>query len=461
MSFKKRIATYFMLATAIIILCVFGTVYFIVQETVYANLDNDLSFEANKHKSEIDITGETIHFINKGEWEEHEHKQVQVNPVFLQILNAEGEVMDKSPNLKEDEMSFQTENTFGNHFNAKLREVNVRQVQIPMYYKEELKGFIVAAMSLEASLMVLENLRMTLFILFPIVLIGLFIISSFLAGRSIIPVVQIIETTNRITKYNLKERVPLPSNTDELYDLADSINSLLSRIESALERERQFTSDASHELRTPLAALRGTLEVLVRKPRTEKEYREKIGLGLVEIDRMAAIIDQLLALARFDNDARLEGDLTVSIKVLVDSIIERHKSSINEKNVSIQVVAEDCPDAWLVHQFHADLLLDNLVSNAIKYTKNDDVIAILLREENQQLYCEIKDQGIGIAQEDLTKIFQPFFRSGALNHPSIKGIGLGLSLVEKAANAIDARLSFESELGKGTKVVVFFKEILR
>lgn len=461
MSFKKRIATHFMLATAIIILFVFGTVYFIVQESVYTNLDNDLSFEANKHKSEIDITGETIHFINKGEWEEHEHRQVQVNPVFLQILNAKGEVMDKSPNLKENELSFQAENEFGSHFNGHLNEVNVRQVQIPMYYKKELKGYIVAAMSLEASLMVLENLQMTLFILFPIVLLGLFFISSFLAGRSIIPVVQIIETTNRITKNNLNERVPLPSNTDELYDLSYSINSLLARIESALERERQFTSDASHELRTPLAALRGTLEVLVRKPRTEEEYREKIGLGLFEIDRMAAIIDQLLALARFDNDARLAGDSTVSIKVLVDSIIERHKSSINDKKLSIQVVADDCPDAWPVYQFHADLLLDNLVSNAIKYSTNDDVITILLYEENKELYCEIKDQGIGIAQEDLTKIFQPFFRSAALKHPSVKGIGLGLSLVEKAANAIDARITFESELGKGTKAVVFFKEILR
>ena len=98
-----------------------------------------------------------------------------------------------------------------------------------------------------------------------------------------------------------------------------------------------------------MAALRGTLEVLVRKPRTEKEYREKIGLGLIEIDRMAAIIDQLLALARFDNDARLDGDSTVSIKVLVDSIIDRHKSSINERKVSIQVVADDCTDAWLVY----------------------------------------------------------------------------------------------------------------
>ncbi len=461
MSFKKRIATHFMLATAIIILFVFGTVYFIVQETVYANLDRDLSYEANKHKAEIDITGDIIHFINKGEWEEHEHREVQVNPVFLQLMNAQGVLMDKSPNLKEDEMSFQTENTLGNHFNAKLRQVNVRQVQIPMYYKDELKGYIVAAMSLEASMMVLDNLRMTLFILFPIVLIGLFFISSFLAGRSIIPVVQIIETTNRITKHNLNERVELPSNTDELYDLSSSINSLLSRIESALERERQFTSDASHELRTPLAALRGTLEVLIRKPRTEQAYREKIGYSLVEIDRMAAIIDQLLALARFDNDAHLENDSTVAIKLLVDSIIERHKSSINEKKVSIEVLAEDCPDAWRVYQFHADLILDNLVSNAIKYSPNHGLIEIVLRQEGSALCCEIKDNGIGISNEDLAKIFQPFFRSQPLKHPAVKGIGLGLSLVEKAANVIDAHITFESELGRGTKVVVYFKEILR
>ena len=94
LSYKKRIATRFMLATAIIIAVVFTTVYFIVQQTVYQNLDNDLSFEANKHITEVAITDTNVHFINKDEWEENEHREVQVNPVFIQITDASGQLMD-------------------------------------------------------------------------------------------------------------------------------------------------------------------------------------------------------------------------------------------------------------------------------------------------------------------------------------------------------------------------------
>ena len=126
----------------------------------------------------------------------------------------------------------------------------------------------------------------------------------------------IIETTNRITKDNLNERVKLPVNKDELYQLSNGINRLLQRIEDTIVRERQFTSDASHELRTPLASLRGTLEVLIRKPRTQSEYEEKVTYALYEIDRMNNIIEQLLILARMDNNS-IKISETMPLKIII------------------------------------------------------------------------------------------------------------------------------------------------
>ncbi|WP_321538772.1 histidine kinase dimerization/phospho-acceptor domain-containing protein [Flavobacterium piscinae] len=125
--------------------------------------------------------------------------------------------------------------------------------------------------------------------------------ARFFAGRSIKPVQTIIETSNQITKDNLKTRIPLPQNKDELFVLSENINSLLNRIENAVDREKQFTSDASHELRTPLAVIKGTMEVLIRKPRNEAEYKEKIRFCIDEIDRLNTMVDQLLLLARFEN----------------------------------------------------------------------------------------------------------------------------------------------------------------
>lgn len=461
LSFKKRIASYFMLATAIIIAVVFGIVYLIVQQTVYKNIDNDLSFEANKHIDEITIADDSIKFKNKNEWEESEHKEVQVNPVFLQLIDGNGQLMDKSPNLKQNQLPFRNQVFKNEPFNTQLNKRLIRQVQIPISKSGRIRGYIIAAMSLDGSIMVLKNLRFTLFLLYPIVLLGLFFVSSFLAGRSIVPVIEITKTANRITKHNLNERIDLPPNKDELHDLSSSINALLGRLENALEREKQFTSDASHELRTPLSVLRGTLEVLIRKERSVEEYEEKISYSLTEIDRMANIIDQLLSIARFDTNPELTKRSAISILDLIDQIMLTHRQNLQEKNLKISIDSASYDQELMVNSFHTHLILGNIIGNAVKYSNPNGEISVCIASGKDEISCSIVDQGIGIKKEDLDRINTPFFRSDALNHKEIKGVGLGLSIAQKAAQVINAEISFSSKLGKGTKVTIRFKEILR
>jgi len=160
-------------------------------------------------------------------------------------------------------------------------------------------------MSLQDATMVLHNLLKTMVILYPLILLLLFIIARIIAGKSIKPISAIIKTSNIITKDNLKSRIQLPQNQDELYILSQTINSLLDRIENTIEREKQFTSDASHELRTPLTVIKGTLEVLIRKPRQHEEYIEKINFCISEVNRLNHLVDQLLLLARFENQNNL------------------------------------------------------------------------------------------------------------------------------------------------------------
>jgi len=172
---------------------------------------------------------------------------------------------------------------------------------VPLYDEQKIIGHLFIAMSLDDAQMILTNLRNTLSVSFPLILILLFLIARLIAGRSIKPVTAITETSSNITKDNLKGRIVLPQNKDELYTLSKTINDLLDRIENAVEREKQFTSDASHELRTPLTVLKGTLEVLIRKPRTQAEYEEKIAYSIKEVNRVNNLVDQLLLLARFEN----------------------------------------------------------------------------------------------------------------------------------------------------------------
>ena len=455
LSFKNRLAFYYMLATAIIIALVFAIVFFIVKRSVYKNLDYVLSYEARKHTGEIGIKNEVIYFVSKEEWEEIEHREVSVNPVFIQLMDDQGKLMDKSPNLKELQLPFNNSKSTVHNFNTKLGDLDIRQVQIPIVHDNLIKGFIIGAVSLKDSMMVISNLGKTLLILYPGVLLILFGLSRYLAGRSILPIKNITDTTNRITKNTLAERVALPPNKDELYKLSASINNLLSRIENALDREKQFTSDASHQLRTPLSAVQGTLEVLIRKPRTQKEYEEKISYSLSEIANMTETLEQLLILSRFDPDQTLQNEVAVSVVPVVESILKQYHQLIKNKNLKVQLEIKNAVDR-MIPSYCAHLILDNIIHNSIKYTQKNGMLKLGIYGQDQQLVCVVEDNGIGIKNEDLDHIFLPFFRSAALSHKDIQGNGLGLSIAKKAADAIGAKIKVSSEPGTGSTFTVSF-----
>jgi signal transduction histidine kinase len=454
LSFKDRIAFRYMIATAMIIAVVFGTIFFIVKGTVLSNLDSNLSFEAGKHINEIKIVGDSIQFINKTEWEEREHREIQVHPVFIQLIDNKGRLMDKSPNLKQDYLPFKTLE-FDGHFDSKLKDRSLRQVQLPIEQNGKIKGYILAAISSEAAQSVLLRLRNVLIVSFLIVLGCLYFVSRFLAGRSIKPVKDVTNTISRITKNNLKERVTLPDHKDEIHELSSNFNALLERIEKAIERERQFTSDASHELRTPLAILRGTLEVLIRKPRTQQEYEEKINFSLKEIERMTIAIEQLLLLARLESSANNKNNTLISLPSLVDESISHFKNQIEERDLKINLDFNQS-DNVLVPHYYSNIIIDNILGNAIKYSNNHGTISVRVGISNNRPICTIKDDGIGIQKDDLALIYDSFYRSDALNHKHISGNGLGLSIVKKCADAIQAKLKVTSDIGQGTKVTVWF-----
>jgi signal transduction histidine kinase len=451
-TFKTRIAFHYMLATAMIMAIAFTVIYLAVSEVVFRNLDNDLSFEAQKHTSEIKILVDSIKFINMDEWEEREHREVQVNPVFIQLIDKKGGLMDKSPNLKNDFLSF-NELEFGGHFDSEISNRTIRQVQLPIEQDGKIKGYILAAMSSESSLSTLLKLKNVLLISYLIVLIGLYFISRLLAGRSIRPVQEVTATISRITKNNLKERVALPQNKDEIYDLSTHFNALLDRIEKTLEREKQFTSDASHELRTPLASLRGTLEVLIRKPRNQQEYEDKVKFSLTEIERMSSTLEQLLLLARLDSKTK-ENKL-IPLTTILDESLTHFNRQIVDQNLKIDFHFD--PDKeLLVPHYYTNLIINNVLSNAIKYSNKESTLKITLSEKDSHVICAIRDEGIGIKEDDLKHIYDSFFRSDALNHKQIRGNGLGLSIVKKCAEAIDAHVDLQSTFGEGTTVTVTF-----
>lgn len=455
LSFKNRIAFHYIITTGLLIFLVFFAIYYSVKISVYSHINDNIKDEVKKHLTEIEIKNNKIGLIHDNEWREREHNTVAVNPVFVQFYDKYGLIAEKSPNLKIQTLNFNPKIADNEIFETKLVRKSIRQIQVPIYKNGIKKGYLLVAMSIEDSKMVLYNLLKILIFAYPLILLILFVIARLIAGRSIKPISAIINTSNVITKDNLKSRIPLPQNRDELYVLSQTINNLLNRIESTIEREKQFTSDASHELRTPLTVIKGTLEVLIRKPRDENEYRNKINFCINEVDRLNHLVNQLLLLARFEDQKQSIKIENTHLNALILDSISRFSNKISLKKIRIS--SQFNKEYYLQSDgYLLTIIINNLISNAIKYSKDNSNIIIEIKEDNGSLECLITDFGIGIPAKDLEKIFDQFYRSKSTEQSDIKGSGLGLSIVKRLCMLLNINIKITSEETIGTTVILRF-----
>ena len=452
-SFKNRIAFNYIVSGSILIAIVFLFIYNIVKYSVNKHVNEEIQEELLKHLDDVSTDSNDTYLIQVDQWRAREHNSISVNPVFVQFYDNNKEVIDKSPNLKNSNLKLfnDSNNIF---IDTKLNDIPLRQIQTAIINKGEVVGYLVVAMSLEdfEIVLILKNI---LLITFPLILILLFLIARFFAGRSIKPVRTIIDTSSQITKDNLQTRIPLPKNKDELYVLSENINNLLNRIESAIDREKQFTSDASHELRTPLAVIKGTMEVLIRKPRNQQEYEEKIQFCISEVDRLNHMVDQLLLLARFENQKQNVKQETIYLNALILDNLTRF--SEKTENKKIKIIADFTEDFYVQSDnYLVSIIFSNLISNAIKYSNDNGKIELKLEKTSTDLIFTIADNGVGISEQDLNKIFNSFYRSDVTNHPDIKGTGLGLSIVKRLCDLLKIKISVESKINEKTKFTLIF-----
>lgn len=452
-SFKNRIAFNYIVSGSILIAIVFLFIYNIVKYSVNKHVNEEIQEELLKHLDDVSTDSNDTYLIQVDQWRAREHNSINVNPVFVQFYDNNKEVIDKSPNLKNSNLKLfnDSNNIF---IDTKLNDIPLRQIQTAIINKGEVVGYLVVAMSLEdfEIVLILKNI---LLITFPLILILLFLIARFFAGRSIKPVRTIIDTSSQITKDNLQTRIPLPQNKDELYVLSKNINDLLNRIENAIDREKQFTSDASHELRTPLAVIKGTMEVLIRKPRNQQEYEEKIQFCISEVNRLNHMVDQLLLLARFENQKQNVKQETIYLNALILDNLTRF--SEKTENKKIKIVADFTEDFYVQSDnYLVSIIFSNLISNAIKYSNDKGKIELKLEKTLTDIIFTIADNGVGISEQDLNKIFNSFYRSDVTNHPDIKGTGLGLSIVKRLCDLLKIKISIESKINEKTKFTLIF-----
>jgi heavy metal sensor kinase len=274
--------------------------------------------------------------------------------------------------------------------------------------------------------------------------------NALLARQGLRPVAEMTAAADAIGENSLDARIERTGSDDELDRLAGVLNAMLDRVETHVEKLRQFTADASHELRSPLAALRGQTEVCLSKPRSNQELRDVLEASLEQFERLQHLTEDLLLLSRADA-RQLELDRkSVSLDVAVRDVVDLYRPLAVERGLDLDVSTLDeariTGDAGRLRQ-----LLCNLLDNAIKFSPEPGRIEVSLAATfGDSATIQVKDQGVGIAPEDLPRVFDRFFRADRARKSG--GVGLGLAISKWIAEAHGGRLEIESELGRGTSI---------
>ncbi len=436
-----------------LIFVVFIIIHSIISFSVYKNVNDNINFEVEEYLDKIQFVDNQTKLIDKNEWIKQEHNEISVNPVFLVLTDSHGQIIEKSENLRTENLHFTKNSTINVVSDFKLGGKLVREIQVPLFKNSQIRGYLLVAVSLEEATTILNKLLYILMILYPIVLLILFLVARIITGRSIKPILNIIETADKISQENLNARIDLPINKDELQLLSQTINDLLDRIQNAVEREKQLTSDASHELRTPLAVIKGTLEVLIRKPRNQTEYLEKIDFCIKEVDRLNNLVSELLLLARFENQKQNSKHEEISINAIFLDVLSRYSDKIKKKGIAVK---HNFSDDYIIKSdnYLFSIVIGNLISNALKYSKDNGEVVITLSNDNSNLIISIIDNGIGISKKNISKVFDPFFRAEPNDHTEIKGTGLGLSIARRACAILDIEIEISSKENSGTIVIL-------
>ncbi|SEA09472.1 Signal transduction histidine kinase [Psychroflexus halocasei] len=442
LSIKNRIATYSVLGIASLSLIVFIAIYFTVKNTIFNKFDKHLNFEAQKHLNELTYVNDSVYFVYKDEWLEREHIEVQTFPLYVEIVDLNGNIIDKSPNLYNVSLKFDLNRNTKFIVNQRLENKKIRQIQLPLINQGKKYGYLAISMSIDDSELLLKSLSDTLLIIYPILLIVTFFTSRIISRVTIKPITLIAKTVDEINSSNLNKRVPEPRSGDELETLSKAINDFLNRIDAAIKREKQFTADASHQLRTPLSVIKGNLEVLIRKERQTEEYVEEIQQNVYKIDSMANTLEKLLVLARLDNKEKNIEVEKLDIYHLTEAILTNYKQQILQKNISLNV-KKVSKTKFYVNKTYLSLILDNLISNAVKYANPNTTIDIKFFLSKLNLKISISNIGPKISDKEKKLIFNPFYRN--IEHTNtIKGDGLGLAIITKAAHLLDIKLDLSS-----------------
>lgn len=291
-----------------------------------------------------------------------------------------------------------------------------------------------------------------IFIATMIGLVGLAVgIGWFMARRALSGVEAVTHTARQISEGSLEKRVPVRERGDEIDRLATTFNEMLDRLQRLVTEIREMSDNIAHDLKSPITRIRGMAEVTLTTDRSLAAYESMAGSTIEECDRLLDMINTMLMISKTESGVEKPRRELIDMARLVKEACELFEPSAEEKGLRLDChTPSTClfpADARLIQR-----MLSNLIDNAIKYTAAGSVHVSLEEDKGGAINLTVTDTGIGMAPEDLPRIFHRFYRGDQSR--SLPGVGLGLSLARAIARAHDGEITVKSVVGKGSTFTV-------
>jgi two-component system OmpR family sensor kinase len=460
MAIRWRLTLWFSLTLLFILLLSNIVLNVLLQNYLINSIDNNLkAFTSQVHgtvkaqsvagQPNYDVIHSTLPPIN----------QFSSPGTYIQIIDASGMVVVKSDNLGSQELPINPalvgKAISGEEEIQTLQAGNDTEVRLmvsPMYVTDQTLVLEVAQ-SLQPETDALSQFRLALVGGTLVALLLTAALGAIIIQRTLKPVDRITRTARQIEESpDLSRRVAYRGPHDEIGQLANTFDLMIGRLEDVFKSQTHFIADASHELRTPLTVIQGNLDLL-KRPLSEADRNESLRAIESESKRMALIANDLLLLAQVEAGQINRSD-DVSLKALVDEEFRRSQVRAGKRQI-VEAEVEDLTvrgDGYKISQ-----LLANLVDNAIKYTPEGGTITLSLRTDNGSARLDVADTGIGIAVENLSHLFDRFFRVDKVRSRAHAGTGLGLAIVKAIAEKHGGRVAVTSQPGKGSTFSVWLK----
>lgn len=452
MKIKDRLALYFTLISTMTLLCVLVTVYFtflkVMEAEFFERLTDRTMVTAKLYLKADEISDDDLNRVRAQYLE-------KLNGEVIRIYNER----NNATFIGDDQRFWSSETINKVRKVGKLRFKEGERQVVGIYYQDNQGDFVILASAIDQGTnMRVKKLLSVMIGVFIIIFTGLLLSGRWIAKRILSPLNVFIDQVKLIKSNNLHFRVEEGKNKDEITLLSQNFNNLMEHLEHSFVLQKTFVANASHELRTPVTRMVIGAEIALSKKREIKDYEKALHSVLEDAEKLENIITALVNLAQAD----LEFSSSLEDKIRIDELIWELQAQWNQRKgpnkLSVQMENLPMEDASpLIITANITLLqiaLDNIISNAFKFS-DDQQVNCILEVTDLGITLIISDKGVGIPEDHIEEVFKPFYSSSTrIAHA---GNGMGLYMAHKIITLFKGSIKIESVKDIGTTFIIEFR----